>query len=150
MGARIRKRVSRVALPSVSSSRPVASGSSVPQWPIFFCLRSRRTFCTTSCEVRPGSLSTSSSPSFISTGSDSLADLFGHCRSRVQGGGQGLGDLLPRCFAVPFEHEPGGIAMAAAAMVAGVLLDVDLAAAAQRDLVRAVLALADQGHGLDA
>ena len=53
-------------LPSVSSSRPVASGSSVPQWPIFFCLRTRRTFCTASCEVKPGSLSSSSSPSFIS------------------------------------------------------------------------------------
>ncbi len=39
LGARMRKRVSRVARPRVSSSSPVASGSSVPQWPIFFCRR---------------------------------------------------------------------------------------------------------------
>src|SRR3954447_2185965 len=52
----------RVAsLPSRSRRRPVANGSSVPAWPVF-CLRSRRTRATMSCDVTPASLSTSRTP----------------------------------------------------------------------------------------
>src|ERR1700730_591846 len=47
----------------VSRSRPVAIGSSVPQWPIFLISSLRRTSATTSCEVIPSALSTSRTPS---------------------------------------------------------------------------------------
>src|ERR1700733_9979933 len=44
-------------------SRPVARGSRVPQWPTFLVLSRRRTIATTSCDVMPGALSTSRTPS---------------------------------------------------------------------------------------
>src|ERR1700704_1546060 len=47
----------------VSRSRPVAIGSSVPQWPIFLISSLRRTIATTSCDVIPSALSTSRTPS---------------------------------------------------------------------------------------
>src|SRR6476661_8159354 len=140
LGARMRNRVSRVAVPRVSSSSPVASGSSVPQWPIFFWRRMRRTRCTMSCEVKPGSFSTSNSPSFISM----------QVSSSAQGCSQVRGHLLAQGLALALQAVAGGVAVAAAAVVAGDLLDVHLAAAAQGDLLGAVLALADEGHRLHA
>src|SRR5436305_590802 len=95
----------------------------------------RRTRCTTSCEVQPGSLSINSRPSFMRRSSEHGLELFGH--------------LLAHRLAVAFEGEAGGVPMTAAAVMAGDLFDVDLAAAPERYLVRAVLALADQGHRLD-
>src|SRR5207248_9673394 len=47
----------------VSSSKPVAIGSSVPQWPIFLVASFRRASATTSWDVMPSALSTSSTPS---------------------------------------------------------------------------------------
>src|ERR1700736_6376054 len=47
----------------VSKRRPVAIGSSVPQWPIFLISSLRRTIATTSCDVIPSALSTSRTPS---------------------------------------------------------------------------------------
>src|SRR5215471_13225923 len=52
-----------VPRPTVSRSRPVAIGSSVPQWPIFFVPSCRRASTTTSCDVIPSALSTSRTPS---------------------------------------------------------------------------------------
>src|SRR5215472_16096437 len=52
-----------VPRPTVSRSRPVAIGSRVPQWPIFFVPSCRRASATTSCEVIPSALSTSRTPS---------------------------------------------------------------------------------------
>src|SRR5215216_2541461 len=47
----------------VSSSKPVAMGSSVPQWPIFLVPSFCRVSATTSCEVISSALSTSRTPS---------------------------------------------------------------------------------------
>src|SRR4029077_16498966 len=52
-----------VPRPTVSRSKPVAIGSSVPQWPIFFVPSCRRASATTSCDVIPSALSTSKTPS---------------------------------------------------------------------------------------
>src|SRR5205809_187005 len=54
---------SLVARPSTMMSRPVALGSSVPQWPTFLISKRRRMAPTTSCEVGPTGLSISSAPS---------------------------------------------------------------------------------------
>src|SRR3977135_731728 len=62
-----------VPRPSVRRSNPVAIGSSVPQWPTFFICKRRRTIATTSCEVIPVALSTSSTPSGVAV--NDIADL---------------------------------------------------------------------------
>src|SRR4030095_403947 len=59
----ISKSCTFVPRPTVSRSRPVAIGSSVPQWPIFFVPSCRRASATTSCDVIPSALSTSRTPS---------------------------------------------------------------------------------------
>ena len=53
----------RVALPTSMISRPVAIGSRVPAWPMRFIASLRRRRATTSCDVKPVGLSTSSTPS---------------------------------------------------------------------------------------
>src|SRR3954471_16307018 len=62
-----------VPRPRVSKSKPVAIGSSVPQWPTFFIWRRRRTIATTSCDVIPAALSTRSTPSGVAV--NDIADL---------------------------------------------------------------------------
>src|SRR5947208_1951957 len=52
-----------VPRPIVKRSKPVAIGSSVPQWPTFLISIFRRTSATASCEVIPSALSTSRTPS---------------------------------------------------------------------------------------
>src|SRR4051812_19396944 len=54
-----------VPRPRVRRSKPVAIGSSVPQWPTFFICKRRRTIATTSCEVIPAALSTRRTPSGV-------------------------------------------------------------------------------------
>src|SRR3954469_6412697 len=62
----MRKRWTRVARPTSTSSRPVANGSSVPAWPTLTPAPScRRTRATTSCDVTPAGLSTSRTPSAL-------------------------------------------------------------------------------------
>ena len=51
-----------MARPSPTSSTPVASGSRVPAWPTRRCPKMRRHRATTSCEVQPASLSTTTRP----------------------------------------------------------------------------------------
>ena len=53
---------SRVARLTPSTSTPVAIGSSVPAWPTLRVPASRRTRATTSCEVNPAGLSTTTRP----------------------------------------------------------------------------------------
>ena len=53
----------RVAVPTSKSRSPLANGSSVPAWPVLTPPSARRTAATTSCEVMPTGLSTSSTPS---------------------------------------------------------------------------------------
>ena len=62
-GSTVRKRSRRVTRPTPSSSTPVASGSSVPEWPIFRLRSSPRALATTSWDVQPASLSTTATPS---------------------------------------------------------------------------------------
>src|SRR6185437_13279456 len=52
----------RVARPSRRTSNPVANGSRVPRWPMLRSPYTRRAMSTTSCEVIPAGLSTSSRP----------------------------------------------------------------------------------------
>src|SRR5436309_3363761 len=59
----IRHACRRVALPTQRTSRPVASGSSVPVCPTFLIFARRRNFSTASWLVMPAFLSTSRSPS---------------------------------------------------------------------------------------
>src|SRR6059058_486787 len=63
----ISKSCTFVPRPIVRRSRPVAIGSSVPQWPIFLIPSCRRASATTSCEVIPSALSTRRTPSGIAT-----------------------------------------------------------------------------------
>src|SRR5215468_4450751 len=56
---------SRVALPTPTTSTPVASGSSVPACPTRLVPVRRRSFATTSWEVHPAGLSMMSSPSAV-------------------------------------------------------------------------------------
>src|SRR5205823_8298393 len=62
-GSAMRKRCTRVARPTSTSSSPVANGSSVPAWPVRLRPSDRRTRATTSCEVVPGGLSARMRPS---------------------------------------------------------------------------------------
>src|SRR5690242_13002781 len=54
--------MSRVPRPTRTTRRPVANGSSVPVCPTRCDPTTRRTIATTSCDVTPGGLSTSSKP----------------------------------------------------------------------------------------
>src|SRR3954467_11364648 len=63
-GSAIRKRCTRVARPTSTSSRPVANGSSVPAGPTRVPRGNvRRIRATTSCEVTPAGLSARITPS---------------------------------------------------------------------------------------
>ena len=63
LSAPLRNRDSRVARPSTSGSTPLAAGSSVPVCPIRRSRRARRARATTSWELGPAGLSTTSRPS---------------------------------------------------------------------------------------
>src|SRR5688572_15727341 len=139
----MKKRVRRVALPSVSTSSPVASGSSVPVWPTRFCRRTRRTFCTASCEVIPASLSISKRPCCIRRLSAPRGGGAERCLER-------RGDRLAQGAQLPLDLEARGVLVPAAPVLARQLLDVHLAAAAQRYLVAVGAGLAEERHGFDA
>src|SRR4051794_9085047 len=90
------KRWTRVPRPTPMISSPVANGSSVPACPTLTPFPSRRRiWATTSCEVMPAGLSTSSIPSEL--------------------GGKLLTDELDELVELEVRGEPGGAAMAAAA-----------------------------------
>src|SRR6185436_9025418 len=117
----MRKRCTRVARPTSTSSSPVANGSSVPAWPTFVPFPSRRRTCaTTSCEVTPAGLSKRMTPS---TGRS--LELRGNLLAQERH------QLVPR----QRRREAGRLAVAAAALGAGDRGDVDaVVARAQRDL----------------
>src|SRR5579859_6846656 len=81
-----------VPRPSTMRSRPVASGSSVPQWPTFFVLSRRRTIATTSCDVMPDALSTRRTPSrlvkFMIDGLQNFFLYFGERTGQTRPGGK--------------------------------------------------------------
>src|SRR3954447_23732490 len=133
----MRKRCTRVARPTSTSSRPVANGSSVPAWPTFTPRPSRRrTPSTTSWEVIPAGLSTRRTPS---------SELAGNL------GPQDLDQL----GIAEVGRDPGRAPVPAAAGRAGDARDVDaVVGRAQRDLAarRAAVAVGAQlayepGHG---
>src|SRR5262245_11994029 len=62
LSASVRCPRSLVARPTPSTSTPVAIGSRVPAWPTFRVPASRRIRATTSCDVMPPGLSTTTSP----------------------------------------------------------------------------------------
>src|SRR4051794_24997156 len=64
-GRSVRNRSKRVTRPTPTSNTPVASGSSVPEWPTFLVCNTPRNFATTSCDVQPAALSTTTRPSGI-------------------------------------------------------------------------------------
>ena len=77
---------SRVAAPTPRISRPVAIGSRVPAWPTLRTDSTRRARATTSCDVMPGALSTSSRPGITSaSGRRLLASTPHSLRSSVAG-----------------------------------------------------------------
>src|SRR5437763_7521257 len=89
-----------VPRPSVSKSRPVAIGSSVPQWPTFFIWRRRRTIATTSCEVIPAALSTSRTPSGVAV--NNIANLLQNFSFNLR---QGAAEPRPSRQLVPAAAE---------------------------------------------
>src|SRR5215207_10074192 len=60
--------MSRVPRPMRMTNNPVANGSSVPVWPTRRDEAARRTMETTSCDVMPAGLSTSSNPPVSAVG----------------------------------------------------------------------------------
>ena len=69
-----------MAEPTPRTSSPVAIGSSVPAWPTLRTDSTRRARATTSCEVMPPALSTSSSPG--GTSASASAGSRGHVQAR--------------------------------------------------------------------
>src|SRR3954462_12228661 len=112
----LRNCASRVALPRTSSRTPVAIGSSVPVWPIRFSRRARRIRATTSCDVGPAGLSTTSRPSI-----DGVLDL---CDERLL-------QLLER----PADRTTGRVLVPRAAVLLRDRVDVDVALGAQAGAV---------------
>src|SRR5215204_2486194 len=119
---------SRVAgRPRRTISSPVANGSSVPAWPPLASLARRRR-ATTSCEVTPAGLSTSSTAAAVRTGSLTAV-----------GSAELNGDLgaqeLDQLGVGEVGAEAGGTPVSAAAVHAGDRRDVDRAVGrAQADL----------------
>src|SRR5262245_16244586 len=109
-----RKRISRVTRPRPTSSTPGASGSSVPAWRTLRCPYTFRNFPTTSCDVHPGGLSTTTRPSFAA-------------RARASTGLQGGEDALDDGCGRVVTREAGREPMAAATLELGDVAYVDLA-----------------------
>src|SRR5687768_10507670 len=92
---------SRVVRPVSSTRSPVANGSSVPACPMRRSPNERRAMATTSCDVIPAGLSTSTSPSvegLLVGGDAAITDLLEKCldASRSRDAGIGLEHELGR------------------------------------------------------
>src|SRR5947199_771855 len=91
-----------VPRPTVSRSKPVAMGSSVPQWPTLLISSLRRTNATTSCDVIPAALSTSRTPSGVAL--DCCTGLFHdfflyfrQCPANARPGGEDMAATTKLC-----------------------------------------------------
>src|SRR5579871_144997 len=125
-----RNRASRVARPTTSGSTPVASGSSVPVWPIRRSRSARRTRATTSCDVGPTGLSMTSRPSI-----NGALDLLDE-------------DLLQRVDTAA-RRASGGVLVPAAAELLRDRGDIDLALRPHADAIGFALNLLEEDDGLD-
>src|SRR5438105_1967538 len=118
---------SLVPRPSTMMSKPVALGSSVPQWPTFLIWKRRRMASTTSCDVGPTGLSIRSAPS---SGSNSCMALLRGVESSFDCGDD---PPLNRQRSAP-EARPGRGRVSAAAELTGDFIHIDaLALRAQTD-----------------
>src|SRR5689334_14722033 len=124
------KRASRVAFPTTSGRTPVASGSSVPVWPMRRPPSTRRIRATTSCEVGPLGLSMISRPSI------DCAFYF-------------LDEQFLQPVDAAAHRAAGGVLVAAAAELLGDRADVDVALRPHADAVFLALDLLEEDHRLD-
>ena len=126
----VRYGMSLVASPSSIGSTPMASGSSVPACPTRSKPSRRRSSATTSNDVTPGGLSTTSTPASLMAGSGSTP---APRRARVVHRGQ---DLARHRRQRARHRAAGGVGMSAAAEARGDAVHVDVALAAQAHLHR--------------
>src|SRR6476469_10294271 len=127
----------RVALPTQRTRSPVASGSRVPVWPAFFTFARRRNVSTTSWEVIPAFLSTSSTPSILGSG------LFCTACS-LDDPAQDANQLLLRLGHRQRNRAPGRRLLASATEHRGDLLHVDARLRAQGNTRRVAVAFLEQ------
>src|SRR3954447_26434573 len=125
----MKKRWNRVAWPTRTSSTPVAKGSSVPAWPTFAprAIGSRRTRATTSCEVTPAGFARTSTPLGDGDIARKANQLGANGPGRaLQLGGDLRSDEVDQLAAGLLGGEPGRLAVAAAALLAGDHAHVDV------------------------
>src|SRR3954468_3219059 len=109
---------------------PVARGSSVPVWPMRFSRRTRRMRATTSCEVGPDGLSTTSRPS-------------------IDGALEFLDERLLQLFDRAGDRAARGVLVSAAAVLLRDHADVDVPLGPQADAVLVPLLLLEEDDRFD-
>jgi len=90
----------RVAAPTTTTRSPLAAGSRVPRWPAARIRSPRRTRSTTSCDVTPVGLSTTSRPEGVSPGGPRRPSAPGPA-DRVSSAAAGEPLMLPPLLLLP-------------------------------------------------